>query len=151
MPQSFAKIYIHFVFHVKYASRKLREEHLERVHAYLGQLVNAAGCRVLKVGGVANHVHALFLLSREETIAHVVEEVKRNSSRWLKTLSPDYRGFAWQAGYAAFSVSQSMVDKTLAYIDNQAEHHKKLTFEEEYKTFLRLYGIDFDERYVLKD
>ena len=91
------------------------------------------------------------LLSREETVSHLVEEIKRNSSRWLKTLSPHYASFAWQGGYAAFSVSQSVVEKTLAYVGNQREHHAKHSFKEEYVEFLKLYNVEYDERYVFND
>ena len=111
----------------------------------------STGCQVVCVGGTCNHVHTLLLLSKTETVAHVVEEMKRNSSRWIKTLSPKYEKFAWQGGYAAFSVSQSQVDTVMNYIDNQAEHHKKQNYRDEYLALLRLYHIEYDERYVLSD
>lgn len=98
-----------------------------------------------------DHVHALLLLSRQETVSHLVEEIKRNSSRWIKTLSTRYATFAWQGGYAAFSVSQSVVDKTIAYISNQEEHHKKQSFRDEYLEFLDLYNVDYNEHYVFTD
>lgn len=91
------------------------------------------------------------MFSKNETVAHIVEEVKRNSSRWIKTISPKYEKFEWQGGYAAFSVSQSQVDTAIEYIRNQAEHHKKRSFKDEYLEFLRLYKIEYDERYVLSD
>ena len=124
---------------------------LERVHAYMGQLVNSTNSTNIWVDGVGDHVHALCLLGRETTIAHLVEELKRNSSRWIKGLSQHYSGFAWQGGYAAFSVSQSQVDKTLAYIKNQRAHHTKTTFQDEYKRFLQLYHVEYDDRYVFSD
>lgn len=124
---------------------------MERLHSYIGSLVNSTGCQVLCVGGIGNHVHALIMFSKTETVAHVVEEMKRNSSRWIKTFSPDYEKFAWQGGYAAFSVSQSQVDTVVAYIRNQAEHHKQRSFRDEYLKFLRLYHVEFDEKYVLSD
>ena len=96
-------------------------------------------------------MHILCLLSRDETVSHLVEEVKRNSCRWIKTIDNKYQHFAWQGGYACFSVSQSVKDKTLEYIKNQAVHHQHKSFEEEYKSFLNLYGIEYDERYVLRD
>ena len=91
------------------------------------------------------------MLNNTENVAHLVEEMKRNSSRWIKTISADYKGFAWQGGYAALSVSQSSVDAVVSYIGNQAEHHKKQSFRDEYLQFLQLYKIDFDERFVLSD
>ena len=108
MSQSLSKIYLHIVFHIKYTSPTIEEEHWDRVHSYIGGLVNTTGCHVLRVGGVENHVHVLLMFSKTETVAHVVEEMKRNSSRWIKTISPKYENFAWQGGYGAFSVSQSV-------------------------------------------
>jgi hypothetical protein len=86
-----------------------------------------------------------------ETIAHLVEEVKRNSSRWIKTIDEGYEHFAWQGGYAAFSVSESVLPKTTAYINNQKQHHAKQNFHDEYLEFLKLYNIEYDERYVFTD
>lgn len=151
MAQSLCKIYLHIIFHTKTTSPVIDEEHIPQMHAYIGALVNTTGCQVICVGGTENHVHALVMFSKTETVAHVVEEMKRNSSRWIKTVSQKYEGFAWQGGYAAFSVSQSQVDTVISYIKNQAEHHKKHSFREEYLEFLRLYKIDYDERYVLSD
>ena len=96
-------------------------------------------------------MHILFLLSRDVAISHVVEEIKRNSSRWIKTLASHYRTFAWQNGYGAFSVSQSVVDKALKYIGNQDVHHKRLSFQDEYRQFLSSYGIEYNEAYVFRD
>ena len=106
---------------------------------------------MIQVGGIGDHVHILFLLSKNVSISHVVEEVKRNSSRWIKSIAPHYAKFEWQGGYGAFSVSRSVVDKTLQYINNQREHHAKRSFRDEYIEFLKLYDIDYDEKYVFAD
>jgi REP element-mobilizing transposase RayT len=151
MAQSLAKIYLHVIFHTKVDSPTIGREYINRVHQYVGKLVNTTGCQVLSVGGTENHVHALVILSKSETVAHLIEEMKRNSSRWIKTLSPVYEKFSWQGGYAAFSVSQSQVDNVIRYINNQENHHKKQSFKEEYIEFLKLYHIDYDEKYVLSD
>ena len=124
---------------------------IERVHCYVGQLVNTTGCKVVRVGDVNDRVHILFLLSRDVVISHVVEEIKRNSSRWIKTLAIHFRAFAWQNGYGVFSVSQSIIDKTLDYISNQEMHHKRFSFQDEYRQFLLSYGVECDEAYVVKD
>jgi len=151
MAQSLCKIYLHIIFHIRKNSPKIEDEHLPRVHQYVGSLINTTGCQAICVGGTGDHVHALLVLSKTETVAHMIEEMKRNSSRWIKTLSPRYEKFAWQGGYAAFSVSQSQRDTVIAYIGNQAEHHKRQTFRDEYLSFLRLYKIEYDEQYVLSD
>lgn len=124
---------------------------MPRVHQYIGQLVNTTRCKVMRVGGIEDHVHILFALNKNVTIVHVVEEIKRNSSRWIKTIDSHYKQFAWQGGYAAFSVSQSMVEQTLAYISQQEEHHKKISFQKEYTRFLKLYHVDYDEQQVFID
>ena len=151
MAQSLSKLYIHLIFHIKTTSPHINEEDLERIHAFIGQLVNTTGCSVIQTGGTGDHVHILFLLSKNESISHVVEEVKRNSSRWIKTIDARYGRFEWQGGYGAFSVSQSVVDKTLEYIRNQKTHHAKHSFHDEYIGFLELYGISYDDRYVFTD
>ena len=151
MSQSLCKIYLHIIFHVKITSPTIDDEHLERVHSYIGELINTTGCQTLRVGGVSNHIHAVCLLSRCENVAHLVEEMKRNSSRWIKTLTPKYHNFAWQGGYAAFSISQSVVDKTIEYVKNQKAHHAKKTFQDEYIQFLKLYNVEYDEKYVFTD
>lgn len=151
MPQSLSKLYIHLVFHIKTTSPVVKEDHIDRMFAYIGQLINTTGCKVLKVGGMPDHIHVMFILSKDMSIAKVVEETKRNSSRWLKTLGSYYNNFEWQGGYAAFSVSQSMVPKVLDYIQNQLKHHEHHSFREEYIEFLKLNHIDYDERFVLSD
>ena len=151
LAQSLSKIYIHLIFHIKTTSPHMCDEDLERIHAYIGQLINETGCRVIQTGGIKDHVHILFLLSKNESISHVVEEVKRNSSRWIKTINTHYTKFEWQGGYGAFSVSQSIVDKTLQYIKDQKTHHEKHTFQDEYIAFLKSYGINYDDRYVFTD
>ena len=151
MSQSLSKIYIHVIFHIKTVSPGIADEHLERVHSYIGQLVNATGCSVIRVGGTSDHVHVISVLSKNETVAHLVEEMKRNSSRWIKSLDERYSKFEWQGGYAAFSISQSVVDKTVEYVNNQKEHHQKTSFHDEYIQFLNLYNIEYDEKYVFAD
>ena len=151
MAQSLSKIYIHLVFHIKTTSPSIRDADINRVHTYTGQLVNVTGCKVIQVGGICDHVHILFLLSKDVAISHIAEEIKRNSSRWIKTIDPYYHTFAWQNGYGAFSVSQSVVEKTLEYVKNQKKHHAKMSFQDEYRMFLKSYGIEYKEEYVFKD
>ena len=151
MAQSLCKIYLHIIFHTKNTSPVLAHEHVPRMHQYIGNIVKMTRCHVICVGGIENHIHALILLIRTENVAHLVEEMKRNSSRWIKTISDSYANFAWQRGYAAFSVSQSQVETVISYIKNQEEHHKKQTFQNEYINFLKLCDIKYDERYVLSD
>ena len=151
MPQSLCKIYLHIIFHTKTTSPKIDDDDTVRMFQYIAQLINSTGCITVIVGGMNDHIHVLCLLSREVTISHLVEEIKRNSSRWIKTIAQKYKHFEWQGGYAAFSVSKSVVDETFKYIQNQKEHHKKRTFEEEYIQFLKLYDVEYNEKYVFSD
>ena len=151
MAQALSKIYVHLIFHIHSNSPVIQERDLERVHCYIGQLVNITTCSVIRVGGVNDHVHSLLRLSRDVAVSHLTQEVKRNSSRWIKTIDPYYQHFEWQVGYAAFSVSHSLVERTTQYIIQQKEHHKKRNFQEEYLKFLRLYDVEYDDRSVLSD
>jgi putative transposase len=100
------------------------------------------------MNSVEDHIHILFELSRTVTISDVVEEVKKSSSRWIKTQGPEFRTFAWQAGYGAFAVSESSVGAVRDYIIRQQEHHRARSFQEEYRAFLERHRISFDEKYV---
>ena len=97
-----------------------------------------------------NHVHVLSILSKNLSLANLVEEIKKNSSRWIKSKNRCYERFAWQGGYAGFSVSQSKVAVVANYIERQKEHHQKSSFRDEYLKFLQEYGINFDENYLWK-
>ena len=118
------------------------------MHAYLATICRDQGAELAHVGGVADHVHFLTSLPRTLSQAEFVEQIKKTSSKWIKTLDARYRGFFWQRGYAAFSVSPSQFGAALRYIKTQPEHHRTRTFQEEYRELLRKHGVDFDERYV---
>lgn len=148
MPQSLARMNVHLVFSTKNRLPYLNDAMREEVHAYMATLLNNLKCTVGFINSVEDHVHILFELSRTVTLSAAVEEVKKNSSKWLKTQGGDLAQFIWQAGYGAFAVSESNVDAVRKYIQNQREHHTKRTFQEEYREFLRRHKILFDERYV---
>ena len=118
------------------------------MHAYLATTCRDLGAEVVHVGGVADHVHIVTMLPRTVSQAQVVEQIKKASSKWIKALDARYHGFFWQRGYGAFSVSPSQLDNVLQYIEEQQEHHRTRTFQEEYRELLRKHGVDFDERYV---
>jgi REP element-mobilizing transposase RayT len=103
------------------------------------------------INGVDNHVHVLCVLSKNIALAKLVEEIKKHSSRWIKKMDKHYHNFSWQGGYGVFSVSPSLHDKTKHYISNQEEHHKKMSFKEEYLLFLKEYGLDYKEEYLWTD
>ena len=146
MPQSLSRILVHLVFSTKNREPLLVPEFRPRAFEYLGGALNNIHCPVIKVGGVADHVHMLFVLGRSMSVSEVVEEVKKQSSKWAKEhLGP---GFYWQNGYGAFSVSASNVEAVKAYIENQEHHHRAQTFQDEFRELLRRHEIEWDERYV---
>jgi REP element-mobilizing transposase RayT len=121
------------------------------LYAYIGSIIKDNESIPIKINGVEDHIHILCVMSKNITLAKLVEEIKRHSSRWIKTLDPYYAKFAWQGGYGGFSVSPSLHDKTKHYIENQEEHHKKISFKEEYLMFLKEYGIEYNEKYLWTD
>lgn len=148
MPQSLAHVLVHLVFSTKDRESFLTPPIRPSLHAYLAEVARNSGCECHRVGGVSDHVHVAIDLARTLTIAQAVETLKTSSSKWLKTRSPHLAGFAWQRGYGAFSVGPADCAALCAYIDNQEEHHRTRTFQEEYRAFLGKYGVTFDERYV---
>lgn len=148
MPQSLAKVYLHLIFSMKNRERVLADEIRSDLHAYMGGILNQLGCAPIEINSEPDHVHLLFLQSRTETISNVVAQVKKSSNDWLRTRGAEYAQFFWQGGYGVFSVSQSAVEEVREYIRDQREHHKKLSFQDEYRAFLRRYQVECDERYV---
>jgi len=149
MPQSLAKIIVHTVFSTKDRRPFLRDKPLrEELHRYLGGILTHHDCQPIIIGGVEDHVHILSTLSRICEAAEMVKEVKRGSSLWMKTKSSDLHDFAWQNGYGIFSIGFSQVETVRNYIAGQEEHHHKVSFQDEFREFLKRYEIEFDERYV---
>ena len=119
-----------------------------RLHAYLATVCRDMKCQAYRVGGVEDHVHILTSLARTITTAKLVEKIKVASSGWIKDLGPEHADFYWQHGYGAFSVCPVHTDDVIKYIEGQAEHHKKVSFQEEFRKFLKRYDIEYDEKYV---
>ena len=148
MPQSLSKVIVHIIFSTKERESWLGLDVRPRMHAYLATICRDLGAEVVRVGGVADHVHIVTTLPRTVSQAQLIEQIKKVSSKWIKTLDARYRSFFWQRGYGAFSVSPSQLEAVLEYVDTQQEHHRTRTFQEEYRELLRRHGVDFDERYV---
>ncbi|MEN8117353.1 MAG: transposase [Bacteroidota bacterium] len=148
MSQSLSKIFIHIVFHIKSNSCKIRAEEKQELYAYIGSIIKDNNSIPILINGVEDHVHVLCVMSKNIALSKLVEEIKRHSSRWIKHKDSYYSTFAWQGGYGGFSVSPSLHDTTKRYIENQEQHHKKVSFKEEYLMFLKEYGIDYDEKYL---
>ena len=118
------------------------------MHNYLGGTCNGLDCPVVRVGGAKDHVHILCCFGRTISIADFIKELKRASSQWAKTKDPSLADFYWQSGYGAFSISPGHVADLVAYIENQEEHHRTETFQDEFRRLMTKYGIEWDERYV---
>ena len=148
MPQSLSLVVIHVIFSTKERRAFLDAGTRPKLHAYLATVARTAGCECYRAGGVADHVHLAIRLARTLTIAGLVEDLKTSSSKWLKTQSPDLAIFSWQRGYGCFSVGPTDLDSLCAYIDHQEEHHRTRTFQDEFRMFLKKYGVEYDEAYV---
>jgi putative transposase len=149
MAQSLSKILIHTVFSTKERRPFLRDKTLrEELHRYLGGIIANHDCQPIIVGGFEDHVHILSTLSRTCQAAELVKEIKRGSSLWVKSRSPEMRDFAWQNGYGVFSIGSSQVQVARTYIGSQEMHHRKVSFQDEFRELLRRYEMEFDERYV---
>jgi REP element-mobilizing transposase RayT len=148
MSQSLAQIYVHIIFSTKNRIHLIDEDISDELYAYLGGACKALDCPPVKTGGYYDHVHILCKLSKKITLIKLLEEVKKPSSKWIKTKGSKYSNFYWQDGYAAFSVNPAEIDPVINYISHQKEHHRKVSFQEECRSFFQTYNIDYDERYV---
>ncbi|MFO1484716.1 MAG: IS200/IS605 family transposase [Verrucomicrobiaceae bacterium] len=148
MPQSLSKIYVHLIFSTKNRERVIPLHLQPDLHAYMGGILRDLGCTAVEINTEPDHAHLLFLLSRTEPLSTIVGQVKTGSTGWLQRQLPVLQNFHWQNGYGAFSVSQSNVEEVREYIRAQQEHHRTITFQEEFRRFLKRYEVEYDERYV---
>lgn len=148
MPQSLAKNLIHLVFSTKERRPVLEDSVREELHRYACGILSDLESPALVINSVADHVHVLFNLHRTKALADVVMELKRGTSKWIKTKGAQFALFQWQNGYGAFSISQLAVAEVSDYIRDQAEHHRKMSFQDEFRRLLQRYEIQFDERHV---
>jgi REP element-mobilizing transposase RayT len=146
MSHTYASNRVHIVFSTKNRKELISEPNQALLWAFLAGIGNKVGAQVFKVGGTSNHLHALIALPATLSLAAAVQRIKSSSSQWMG--ENGVKGFEWQQGYAAFSVSASGVDAVVKYIDGQAEHHAKYSFEDEFRSLLIRHGVPFNERYV---
>ena len=151
MAQSLSKLYIHIIFHIKSNSVAIREEDESKLYAYIGSIIKSNQSIPIIINGTHNHLHIFLILSKNISLSKMVEEIKKHSSRWIKSQSGYYTNFSWQNGYMGISVSPSIAEKTKKYISNQKEHHKKMNFREEYLMFLKKYEIEFNNDFLWTD
>ena len=148
MPQSLARNLVHLIYSTKNRDACLTPAIRQKLFAYQAGIFQEWESPAIVIGGEVDHVHALFVLSKNHALRKVIEEVKKGSSKWIKTQERMFAAFHWQNGYGAFSVSQSQVAQARRYIEQQSDHHRTRTFQDELRLLLRRYGIECDERYV---
>jgi REP element-mobilizing transposase RayT len=148
MGHSFTSTLHHCVFSTKERCPCITADLQARLWPFLGGIARDNHLKALAVGGVEDHVHVLLSLPATMAIAKAIQVLKAGSSLWIHETIPSHRGFAWQEGYGAFSLGVSQVEQTRSYIERQAEHHRKTTFQEEFLAFLKRHQMEYDERYV---
>ncbi len=148
MAQSLCKIVVHIVFSTKKRVRLIAPQIAPDLHGYLAGACRSLGSEAYRVGGIEDHVHLACGLPRTLPVSKLIEQIKMTSSRWIKQHDPKAIGFAWQSGYAAFSVGQSQLPSLIDYIDGQREHHHNIPFEDELRALLEKYKIPYDERFL---
>jgi len=148
MPQSLVKNYIHIVFSTKHRQPLISSPFENEIHSYLAGTCKRLECNPIIAGGHTDHVHILCLLSKKISLVGLMTELKAHSPKWIKTKDESLKNFYWQDGYGAFSINPSEVDIVSSYIKNQHEHHRKKSFQDENRIFLKQYNVEYDERYV---
>ena len=148
MSHAYVSCYIHYVFSTKDRRPLIATEMRDRLWAYLGGIAKTNGMEAVSIGGVLDHIHLLLGLPSTMPIAKAVQLVKGGSSKWVHETFPASQGFAWQAGYGAFSVGVASLDSVIQYIQNQEAHHQTRTFQEEFLAFLKHYQLPYDDQYI---
>ena len=148
MGQSLVKNYVHIIFSTKHREPLILPQIEDELYKYLGGICKQMECTSIRIGGYLDHVHILCMLSKKIALMKLLEEMKSHSSKWMKSKGTMFKNFYWQNGYGAVSVNPAQVDRVITYIENQKEHHKKKTFQNEYKAFLTRYQVEYDERYI---
>jgi len=145
MPQSLSALYVHVVFSTKGRQPLLHDDRSADVHSYLAGIAKRLGCEPISVNGMPDHVHLLLRLARTTSVSDLVRDLKSNSSSWIRQRQGT---FAWQNGYGAFSVGQTELPKVKQYVEGQAKHHAKTTYQDEFLALLREHGLEWDDRFV---
>lgn len=148
MPGTYTQLLLHIVFSTKHRQPFITDEVAERLYPYIGGIIRAENGVLHDIGGVEDHVHLYIRWRADESLSNLMRTVKSRSSKWMHETFPQLKDFAWQEGYAAFTVSKSQEDAVKRYIANQHEHHRKEDFKSELMRLLAAHGIEFDEQYV---
>lgn len=151
MANTYSQVHLQYIIRVRYKQALIKEEWENELYNYIAKIIIEQGHKCLEINGVADHIHILVGFRTNQTIGELMKQVKASSSKWLNETKYKRARFEWQPGYGVFSYSKSQVGKVRDYIKNQKEHHKKVSFKEEYILFLKKFGIDYDEKYIFHE
>lgn len=150
MANTYTQLYIHFIFAVQNRLCLINKKWQDDLYKYISGITTQQGHKLYIINGVADHVHILISMSPRQSPSDLMYHIKRSSSLWINEKKLVLGKFSWQEGFGAFSLGKSQLSDKIKYIENQEEHHKRMTFIEEYQNFLKEYDIEYDERYVFK-
>ncbi|MDQ3022497.1 MAG: IS200/IS605 family transposase [Bacteroidota bacterium] len=150
MANSYTQIHLKLIFAVKYRASLINNVWKNELYKYITGIIQTQKHKMIIINGVSDHIHILIGFRPHQSLSDLMQDIKGCSSKWINEKKFTSSKFAWQEGYGAFSYSHSHLNKVINYIKNQEQHHSKVTFIEEYKSFLKAYEIEFDERYILK-
>ena len=151
MSNTYTQIHIQIIFAVKYRIAMIDTVWKDDLYKYISGIIQTQNHKLIIIGGVADHIHILLGYRPNQSLSDLVQDIKGSSSKWINEKKFFRTKFAWQEGYGAFSYSHSHLSKVINYIKNQEKHHKKVTFIDEYKSFLKSFNVTFDERFILKE
>jgi putative transposase len=151
MPNTYTQLHIQFVFAVKYREASIEKTWRDELHKYITGIIQDNGHKMLQINSMPDHIHIFIGMRPTQSIAALIQNVKSESSKWIKEKNFCTRPFAWQEGYGAFSYSKSHVPDVIRYIQNQEAHHRKETFLDEYRKMLKAFEIEYDEQYIFKE
>jgi REP element-mobilizing transposase RayT len=151
MTNTYTQIHIHAVFAVQNRFSLIQNQWQEELYKYVTGIIANHGHKLLQIGGMPDHIHVLFGMRPTQSLSNLMQEIKGSSSSWINKKQLVMGRFSWQEGYGAFSYGKSQINDVIQYIKNQGIHHKKRTFADEYLEFLKLFEIEYDERYILKN
>ena len=144
---SYHSLYYHIIFSTKNKNTYMNDVQLEEMYKYMSGVIKSIKAKLFLINGPSDHVHIALSMNPDVSISDSVRAIKANTSRWIHQRFEGFHDFAWQEGYSAFSVSKSNIQSVVNYIQNQREHHKAITFEEELKSFLEKHNIDYNPKY----
>ena len=151
MPNTYTQIHVQFVFAVKYRKALIRHEWKDELHKFMTGIIQQNGHKILQINSMPDHIHILAGIRPSQSISLLIQNVKTESSKWIKSRSVSKHPFSWQEGYGAFSYGKSQIPNVIRYIQNQEIHHQKESFLDEYKKFLTAFEIDWEEQYVFRE